>query len=159
MRELANKDLVKGVNIPKSTRISFCEKCVEGKISKKPFKPVGEIRSVRKLLCIHSDMCGPMPTQSIGGSRYYVTFIDDYSKYCMVYFMKNKSEVFNKFKEFELTFSSQCGCSIGTLQSDNGGEYLSEEFNAYLLSKGINHELQLLIHQLRMESLRDSTDC
>ena len=43
LRELANKDLVKAVNIPKSTRISFCEKCVEGKMSKKPFKPVGEI--------------------------------------------------------------------------------------------------------------------
>ena len=141
LRELTNKDLVKGVNIPKSTRISFCEKCVEGKMSKKPFKPVGEIRSVRKLQCIHSDVCGPMPTQSIGGSRYYVTFIDDYSRYCMVYFMKNKSEVFNKFKEFELMFSNQCGCTIGTLRSDNGGEYLSEEFNAYLQSKGINHEL------------------
>ena len=128
MRELANKDIVKGVNIPKSTRISFCEKCVKGKMSKKPFKPVGEIR---KLQCIHSDVCGPMPTQSIGGSRYYVTFIDEYSRYCMVYLMKNKSEVFYKFKEFELMFSNQCGCSIGTLRSDNGGKYLSEEFNGF----------------------------
>ena len=59
----------------------------------------------------------------------------------MVYFMKNKSEVFNKFKEFELMSSNQCGCTIGTLRSDNGGEYLSEEFNVYLQSKEINHEL------------------
>ena len=141
LREMASHDLVKGANIPKSTRISFCEKCVEGKMSKKPFKSVGEIRSVRKLQCVHSDVCGPMPTQSIGGNKYFVTFIDDYSRYCKVYFMKYKSEVFNKFKEFESTTTNECGCSIGTLRTDNGGEYLSKEFDSYLQSKGINHEL------------------
>ena len=141
LREMASHDLVKGVNIPKSTRISFCEKCVEGKMSKKPFKSVREIRSVRKLQCVHSDVCGPMPTQSIGGNKYFVTFIDDYSRYCKVYFMKYKSEVFNKFKEFESTTTNEYGCSIGTLRTDNGGEYLSKEFDSYLQSKGINHEL------------------
>ena len=140
-REMASHDSVKGVNIPKSTRTSFCEKCVEGKMSKKPFKSVGEIRSVRKLQCVHSDVCGPMPTQSIVGNKYFVTFIDDYSRYCKVYFMKYKSEVFNKFKEFESVTTNKCGCSIGTLRTDNGGEYLSKEFDSYLQSKGINHEL------------------
>ena len=141
LKEMVSQDLVKGVNIPKSTRISFCEKCVEGKMSKKPFKSVGEIRSVRKLQCVHSDVCGPMPTHSIGGNRYFVTFIDDYSRCCKVYFMKNKSEVFNKFKEFELITTNECNCSIGTLRTDNGGEYLSKEFDSYLHSKGIKHEL------------------
>ena len=136
LKEMVSQDLVKGVNIPKSTRISFCEKCVEGKMSKKPFKSVGEIRSVRKLQCVHSDVCGPMPTHSIGGNRYFVTFIDDYSRCCKVYFMKNKSEVFNKFKEFELITTNECDCSIGTLQTDNGGEYFSKEFDSYLHSKG-----------------------
>ena len=55
--------------------------------------------------------------------------------------MKNKSEVFNKFKEFELITSNECGCSIATLRTDNGGEYLSKEFELYLKSKGRNHEL------------------
>ncbi|MCY3928487.1 MAG: GAG-pre-integrase domain-containing protein, partial [Acidobacteria bacterium] len=79
LREMASQDLVRGVNIPKSARTSFCEKCVEGKMAKKPFKLVGEIQSMSKLR-VHSDVCGPMPTESIGGSRYFVTFIDDYSR-------------------------------------------------------------------------------
>ena len=55
--------------------------------------------------------------------------------------MKKKSEVFNKFKEFELCTTNECGLSIGTLRSDNGREYLSKEFVSYLQSRGIDHEL------------------
>ena len=55
--------------------------------------------------------------------------------------MKYKSEAFKKFKEFESTTTNECDCSIGTLRTDNGGEYLSKEFDSYLQSKGINHEL------------------
>ena len=72
---MVNLDLVKGVKIPKSTRISFCEKCIEDRMSKQPYKPVGEIRSVRRLQCVHSDVCGPLSTKSIGGSKYFVSFI------------------------------------------------------------------------------------
>jgi len=55
--------------------------------------------------------------------------------------MKNKSEVFNKFKEFELITTNECDYSIGTLRTDNGGEYLSREFESYLQSRGIHYEL------------------
>ena len=127
--------------MPKSSGVSFCEEYVEAKMFKKPYKPLGEIRSTRKLQCVHSDVCGPMSTESIGGKRYFVTFIDDYSRCCKVYFMRNKSKVFNKFKEFELCTTNECGLTIGTLRSDNGGEYLSDEFQSYLQSKGIHHEL------------------
>jgi hypothetical protein len=50
---------------------------------------------------VHSDVCGPMQTESFGGARYFVTFTDDYSRCCAVYFMKQKLEVLEKFKEFE----------------------------------------------------------
>ena len=96
---------------------------------------------MRKLQCVHTNVCGLMPTHSIGGNRYFVTFIDEYSRCCKVYFIKNKSEVLNKFKEFELITTNECDCSIGTLRTDNGGEYLSKEFNSYLHSRGIKHEL------------------
>ena len=141
LKEMLTHNMVMGMKIPKAEDLSFCEKCVEGKMAKIPFKSVGEIRSVRKLQCVHSDVCGPMPTVSIGGRRYFVTFIDDYTRCCRVYCMKNKSEVFDKFKEFELCTTNECGNLIGTLRSDNGGEYLSKEFEEYLRAKGIHHEL------------------
>ena len=78
----------------------FCEGCVEGKMSRQPHQSVGEICLVRKLQCVHSDVCGLMPTASIGGKRYFVTFIDDYTRCCRVYFIRSKSEVFEKFREF-----------------------------------------------------------
>ena len=141
LKEMVTHNMMMGMKIPKAEDLSFCEKCVEGKMAKIPFKSVGEIRSVRKLQRVHSDVCGPMPTVSIGGRRYFVTFIDDYTRCSRVYFMKNKSEVFDKFKEFELCTTNECSNLIGTLRSDNGGEYLSKEFEKYLRAKGIHHEL------------------
>ena len=77
---MVSQNLVKGMELPKSAGISFCEKCVEEKMSCKPFKPVGDICSTRRLERVHSDVCGPMPTDSIGGNQYFVTFIDDYTR-------------------------------------------------------------------------------
>ena len=101
-------------------------------------------RSSRKLQLIHSDVCGPID-ESIGGKRYFVSFIDDYSRCCAVYFMSSKAEVFERFKEFEAITTNESGQRIGTLRTDNGGEYVSKEFEAYLTSKGIKHQLTIAI--------------
>jgi hypothetical protein len=50
---------------------------------------------------IHSDVCGPMPVKSLGGSLYYVSFIDDFSRKTWMYLLKLKDEVFGKFQEFK----------------------------------------------------------
>ena len=92
---------------------------------------------------MHSDVCGPMHTESLGGYKYFVTFIDDYSRCCSVYFLKQKSEVFEKFKEFEAIVTNECGWKIGALRTDNGGEYVLTEFEAYLKLKGIRHEFSV----------------
>ncbi len=108
-----------------------------------PFKPVGEVRTRRKLELVHSDVCGPMSVESVGGKKYFVTFIYDYSRCCDVYFLKYKSEVFEKFKEFEAAVTNETGTTIGTLRTDNGGEYLSAAFVDFLKSKGIRYELSV----------------
>ena len=86
---------------------------------------------------MYVDLC----LQILLEERNAFTFIDDYTRCCKVYFIKNKSKVFNKFKEFELCTTNECVLSIGTLQLDNGREYLSKEFESYLQSKRMHHEL------------------
>ncbi len=108
---------------------------------RKPFPVIKEIPSSHKLQLVHNDVRGPMQTESFGGAKYFITFRDDYSRCCTVYFMKKKSEVLEKFKEFEAATTNEAGRSMGTLRTDNGGEYLSREFEDYLKGKGIEHEL------------------
>ena len=79
--------------------LPVCESCLEGKMTKRPFTGKG-LRAKEPLELIHSDVCGPMNVKARGGYEYYVTFIDDYSRYGYVYLMQRKSETFEKFKEF-----------------------------------------------------------
>jgi len=74
MRQMVKDELIKGMKFQKSANLSFCEGCVEGKIHKKPFSLVG-VHSSRKLQLVHSDVCGPIPVESLGGHKYFVTFI------------------------------------------------------------------------------------
>jgi len=64
-----------------------------------------------------------MKTKSLGGSRYILSFIDDFSRKCFLYFLKTKDEVFSKFKEFKAEVELETGLQIKILRSDNGGEY------------------------------------
>ena len=74
--------------------------------------------------------------------RYFVTFIDDYSKYCFVYLIRQKSEVFTKFKEL-YNEAETSGLKISILRSDNGGEYTSKEFDKFLKEKGVIHQFSI----------------
>ena len=110
LRHMVNKGLVTGIKFQKALALSFCGGCVEGKMHRAPFQSVG-VRSCKKLQLIHSDVCGPKPVESLGRQKYFVTFIDDFSRCCMVCFMKHKSEVIKRFKEFEtiVTVASRSG--------------------------------------------------
>ena len=143
LNTLVDRDLASGIKLSTTSKLSFCEGCVEGKMQRKPFKPLTHKQSKRKLELVHSDVCGPLQTESIGGSRYFVTFIDDYSRCVSVYFIKHKTEVFEKFKLFEAMVTKESGEPIMKLRTDNGGEYMSKDFQAYLTSKGIEHQLTI----------------
>ena len=117
-----------------------CESCLMGKMTKAPFKGHSE-RAIGLLDLIHTDVCGPLNTQARGGFLYFITFIDDFSRYGYVYLMKHKSESFEKFKEFKNEVQNQLGKSIKKLRSDRGGEYLSQEFLDYLKECGIVSQL------------------
>ncbi len=129
-----------GLNLPCKRKPGICEACIQGKMHRTPHKPLKEVKSTEKLQLVHTDVCGPMQTKSFGGSRYFITFTDDYSRCCKAYFMKEKSEALEKFKEFRAAAEKESGQSIKALRADRGGEYLSEEFKCYLKKHGIRAE-------------------
>ncbi|MCI44253.1 retrovirus-related pol polyprotein from transposon tnt 1-94, partial [Trifolium medium] len=90
-----------------------------------------------KLELVHSDICGPINPTSNGGSRYFMTFTDDFSRKTWIYIMKEKSAAFANFKTFKALVEKESGCSILCLRSDRGGEYTSNEFNEYCSAEGI----------------------
>jgi transposase InsO family protein len=90
---------------------------------------------------IHSDVCGHMSTTSLSGYVYYVSFIDDFSRKTWIYFLKNKDEVFSKFKEFKALVENLSKRKIKVLRSDNGGEFTYGEFEELCREAGIKREL------------------
>ncbi|KAL0335057.1 UNVERIFIED_CONTAM: Retrovirus-related Pol polyprotein from transposon TNT 1-94 [Sesamum radiatum] len=97
-----------------------CEACLQGKQHKKPFPSGTSWRAKAVLELIHTDVCGPMRTPSHEQNRYFILFIDDYSRMTWVYFMREKSEVFKVFKKFKNLVEKQSGRSIKVLRSDRG---------------------------------------
>ena len=81
-----------------------------------------------------------MLVKSLGGSLYYVTFIDEFSRKTWIYLLKTKDEVFNKFQEFKAKAKNSTGRKIKILRSDNGGEYTSKELVSFCKKVGIKSE-------------------
>ena len=75
-----------------------------------------------KLELVHTDLWGPSSVASLGGSRYYITFIDDSSRKVWVYFLKNKSDIFETFKKWKAMVETETGLKIKCLRTNNGGE-------------------------------------
>jgi transposase InsO family protein len=141
IQEMAKKNLAVGLVIAKNgDSDSVCEGCVYGKQHRLPFPKAGRTRATKIGELVHSDVCGPMGTPSPSGSKYFVIFKDDFSGFRVVHFIKAKSEVFELFKNFVNRVENETGNRVVTLRSDNGGEYVSKEFNNYLQSQGIRHE-------------------
>ena len=82
-----------------------------------------------------------MQNQSIGGSFYFLTFIDDFSRKVWVYFLKHKSDTFTYFKEFKAEAEKQSGKFVKVLRSDGGGEYDSREFVDFCKHHGIKKQM------------------
>ena len=111
-----------------------------GKMTKTPFSGTME-RATDLLGIIHTDVCGSMSVEARGGYHYFLTFTDDLSRYGYIYLMQHKSEIFEKFKEFQSEVENHRDKKIKFLRSDHGGEYLSYEFGLHLKQCGIVSQL------------------
>jgi hypothetical protein len=99
LRSMPNKGMVKG--FPEcGLEVKFCEHYIYGKKGRVRFPSEATIEN-GILELVHSDLFGPVTFPSLGGSLYYFYFIDDFSRNTWIDFLRKKSNVFNKFKEFK----------------------------------------------------------
>jgi len=135
---LLKKNGVTGLpTIPR--KLKQCDACILGNHSKQSFHD-SHSRAHRKPELIHSYLCGPMHVPSTNGNKYTMTFIDDYLRMCWVYLLKNKSDVFQTFKNFHTWIENDAQSHIGSIRIDNGKQYTSNEFKNYLRQHGIKHQ-------------------
>ena len=141
LQKLANQELVNGFDYDVAKEINFCESCVEGKHHRHHYPTTGGKCSKEPLGLVHSDLCGKMSTESLSGAENFLTFIDDKTRYVWVYVLKRKDQVFKQFLEWKALVEKSTGRKLKALRTDNGGEYTSAEFEAYLRKEGVRHEL------------------
>lgn len=135
LKELHAKKLTDGVKIDDFKEF-FCEACVYAKQHREIFNKTGS-RENKPGELIHTDVCGPMAVDSVGGARYFLLIKDDFSGYREVRFIKHKSQVFDKFKDFIKMFKNKFGYQIKRVRSDNGGEFVNLKMNELFLENGI----------------------
>ena len=112
-----------------------CETCAMGKQASQPVPKKTENKAKKALELVYSDDLGPFEAASLNGSKYVVTFIDEYTKYAVLKYMKNKSQVLDKFKEYV----AQNG-TPRTLRADSGAEYRSGRFRQFCRDSKIRQE-------------------
>ena len=105
-----------------------------------PFAPRRESRVSSHFHLVHSDIWGPINTPSLLGLRYFVIFVDDYSRVTYLYLMKERSELYSIFKSFYMEIKTQFNASLRIFCSDNAREYFHTSLSQFFDDHGIIHQ-------------------
>ena len=137
IKHLIEQKFVLRLELDVKSEASFCPTCAKAKPTCKQI-PKERVEYISQALGdkIHLDVWGPATPQSYNGKLYYVSFIDDYTRWTTIYCISQKLEVLPKYKEYEAWMRTQYGKWVKILQSDCGREYLSKELNTHLKAQG-----------------------
>ena len=105
----------------------ICEPCIAGKQHCSNVSKHASTHASAPLQLVHSDVHGPLPVKSRHGYKYWITFIDDFSRHWAVLPLKQKSDAFSAFKQFKAYAENQLNATIKAIRDDKGGEYMSRE--------------------------------
>ena len=136
MSRLSSMSLIPNFTIVKGSK---CHSCVQSKQPRKPHKAAEE-RNLAPLVLIHSDLCEMNGVLTKGGKRYFMTLIDDASRFFYVYLLQTKDKVLDYFKIYKTKVENQLKRKIKCLRSDRGGEYFPKIFDEFCEEHGIIHE-------------------
>jgi len=134
---LANLSLILKFDLVKGSK---CHACIQAKQPRKPHKAVKEAKNLAPLDLIHSDLCEMNGVLTKGGKRYFMTLIDDCTRFCYVYLLNTKDEALHYFEVYKAEVENQLEKKIKRLRSDRGGEYFSQEFTSFYDEHEIIHE-------------------
>jgi IS30 family transposase len=143
MRNL--KQLLKGEHVVGLTDISFekdrpCSACIAGKQKEKLHPSVTTISTSRPLELLHMDLFGPSYYDSLGGKKYGLVIVDDYSRYTWVCFLKSKEDTHKEFIIFAKQAERDLGCEIKAIRTDNGSEFKNYSMRDFIEDEGIKHQ-------------------
>ena len=113
-----------------------CGTCIQNKMHNLSFQN-NRSKAHEILDLVHTDVNGPHTNTGFDGSKYFLTFIDDYSKCALVYTLKSKSEVYNCFLDYINKVENLTGKKIKRLRCDNGKEYMNKDMYRLASDKGI----------------------
>ncbi|UYV74758.1 hypothetical protein LAZ67_12000832 [Cordylochernes scorpioides] len=166
IKKIQNENLARGLSLNNCSHSTDCVQCIQGKLTETPFPKKTEYRATETLQLVHSDICGPLPTNSLSGKRYFITFTDDYSRYTKIYLLKGKDEAYEKIKDYVISAHTEFGKNIQTIRTDNGREYVNRQVEDFLNQSGIKHQLtvpyspaQNGVAERKNRSLMEMTRC
>jgi hypothetical protein len=140
VKAMISKQLVTGIDIKsKQAPDPVCEPCLSGKMNANPFPP-SMTRASKPLELIHTDLHGPFKVRTMSGYRYWITFIDDHTRFRAVMFLKSKDQAFDAFRRYKAYAENHLGAKILCMRIDKGGEYMSNQFIDYMLDHGITRQ-------------------
>jgi hypothetical protein len=143
MRNL--QTLVKGEHVQGLTNVNFskdrpCSSCVAGKMHEKNHPKVTIITTSRPFELIHMDLFGPPTYESLGGKKYCLVIVDDYTRYTWTFYIKKKNEVQGIFIDWTTQVERQYATTILAIRSDNGTEFKNYTMDEFLSIEGIRHQ-------------------
>lgn len=139
VKELYKKNLVRGLENISNDNV-HCNGCSVGKSTKAPCKQIKYRQTKAILELVHSDLCGPITSKSIGGSKYFLTITDNYSQKTVVYCLKAKGEVVNYIRKYIARVERKTNRKVKRIRTDNGLEFCNNELKALFNDLGIKHE-------------------
>ena len=139
LKRLSSKEIVRG--LPKLEILeNICRDCIASNQHRSPFPSIASYRASRPFKLVRGYICGPISLATLGGIKYFLLLVDDYSRLMWVAMIKNKSEAFQAFVKFKNLAEAEQGMKIGCLRTDQGGEFTSSIFSNFCSEHGIKRQ-------------------
>ena len=141
---LMKSSAIEGIQLINDGSAIICNSCKYAKTTCKPIQkerdaPLADAFGME----VHTDLWGPLPTPSLGGCKYYVTFTDDHMHYTSAKILCSKDQMLNAYKAYAAWVHTQHRAQIKQLCSDRGGKYTGTDFMMFLQGEGTEHWLTM----------------